>query len=136
MVYDQATHSLKCPKCGHGMEEATHDGITIDRCTHCVGLWFDDKEANRLKQILGSEDLDSGDPNEGWKWDSRDEIDCPRCGKPMLKSADKKQKHIWWEVCDEHGVFMDAGEFTDYKAETLLDWFRGLIKGKRTKIAP
>jgi hypothetical protein len=28
-------------------------------------------------------------------------------------------------------VFMDAGEFTDFKHETLADWFRGLIKGKR-----
>jgi hypothetical protein len=28
-------------------------------------------------------------------------------------------------------MFMDAGEFTDYKHETLADWFRGLIKGKR-----
>ncbi len=29
------------------------------------------------------------------------------------------------ELTKEHG------EFTDYKHETLADWFRGLIKGKR-----
>jgi hypothetical protein len=28
-------------------------------------------------------------------------------------------------------MFMDAGEFTDYKHETLADWFRSLIKGSR-----
>jgi hypothetical protein len=54
----------------------------------------------------------------------------------MKKCADPKQRHIWWEVCDDHGVFMDAGEFTDYKSETFLDWFRGIIKGKRKDIAP
>jgi hypothetical protein len=33
-------------------------------------------------------------------------------------------------------MFMDAGEFTDFKNETLLDWFRGLIKGRRDIVAP
>jgi hypothetical protein len=31
---------------------------------------------------------------------------------------------------------MDAGEFSDFKHESLLDWFRDLIKGKRDIIAP
>ena len=28
-------------------------------------------------------------------------------------------------------MFLDAGEFTDYKYETLLDKFRDLVRGKR-----
>ena len=31
------------------------------------------------------------------------------------------------DFCEEHGVVMDAGEFTDYKHETLLDVFRDLV---------
>jgi hypothetical protein len=41
------------------------------------------------------------------------------------------QPHIWYEVCRDHGMFMDAGEFTDYKNETLADWFRSLLRGAR-----
>ena len=59
------------------------------------------------------------------------DIDCPRCGKKMDKIADPKQYHIWYEACEEHGMYFDAGEFTDYKYETFLDKIRGLIKGKR-----
>lgn len=33
-------------------------------------------------------------------------------------------------------MFMDAGEFTDYKFETLADLFRGVIKGKRDTTDP
>jgi hypothetical protein len=33
-------------------------------------------------------------------------------------------------------MFMDAGEFTDFKHESLLDFFRGLIKGDRSVVAP
>jgi Zn-finger nucleic acid-binding protein len=136
MEYDASIHSLECPKCQHGMEEVTHEGITIDRCTHCAGLWFDEDEAHYLKKIENSETLDSGDASEGKKWDTRVDINCPRCGNKMEETADPKQKHIWYEVCQEHGMFMDAGEFKDFKYESLLDLFRSLIKGDRSIVAP
>jgi len=136
MDYNAEVHSLQCPKCKHGMDEITYEDVTIDRCTNCEGLWFDADEAHQLKSIEGSEVVDAGDPGEGWKWDSRSDICCPRCGSDMLKSADSKQIHIWYEVCKEHGMFMDAGEFSDFKQETLIDFFRGLIKGNREIVAP
>jgi Zn-finger nucleic acid-binding protein len=136
MDYNPAEHSLKCPKCGHGMIEVSHEYVVVDRCTHCHGLWFDADEAHQLKIIKGSQDIDIGDPNVGWKWDSRTDIDCPRCGNRMHKTADPKQVHIWYEVCHNHGMFMDAGEFKDFKFESLLDWFRSLIKGDRNRVMP
>ena len=33
-------------------------------------------------------------------------------------------------------MFMDAGEFKDFKFESLLDRFRSLIKGDRDIVAP
>ncbi len=137
MEFNADIHSIKCPKCGHGMEEIAHDDVEIDRCTHCKGLWFDAGEAERLKGIDGSEKIDIGDSKEGWKWDSHADIDCPRCDKQMEKGHDPKQKHIWFEACpDGHGMFMDAGEFSDYKEESVLDFFRSLIKGRRDVVAP
>ena len=136
MEHNPDEHNLKCPKCHHGMEVVVHDEIEIDRCTNCKGLWFDDDEAHRMRSIESSELVDHGDPAEGWKYDSREDIDCPHCGKRMHKSYDAKQQHIWYEVCHDHGMFMDAGEFTDLKDESMLDWFRSLIKGNRDIIAP
>jgi Zn-finger nucleic acid-binding protein len=131
MKFNPQTHSLKCPKCLHGMEPVSYDGITIDRCTHCQGLWFDGDEAEQLKNITGSEVLDAGSPKKGRRYDSQTDILCPHCGRSMEKTADWKQTHIWYEVCRNHGVFMDAGEFADLKHDTSLDIFRGFIKGKR-----
>jgi len=45
----------------------------------------------------------------------------------MVKLNDPKQSHLEYEACEEHGVFMDAGEFTDYKHETLMDVFRDVV---------
>ena len=126
------TTGIDCPKCNHQMEEVRYGGdLTIDRCTNCHGLWFDSGEMEKLKDKWMGDALDRGDPAEGKKWDAVDDVNCPRCGKQMEKTSDPKQPHIWYEVCPEHGVFMDAGEFTDYKHETLADWFRSLVRGSR-----
>ena len=42
-------HYLKCPKCGHDMKEETLDGVIVDRCTFCEGIFFD---AGELDQVL------------------------------------------------------------------------------------
>jgi Zn-finger nucleic acid-binding protein len=69
----------------------------------------------------------------GKEYNKIDDVDCPRCQTRMEKVADPKQPHIWYERCpNEHGMFFDAGEFTDYKYETLMDKFRDLITGKRS----
>jgi Zn-finger nucleic acid-binding protein len=136
MEYNPDIHSLQCPKCNHGMDEVTHEEVTIDRCSHCQGLWFDGDEAQQLKLKHASAAVDTGDPQKGWVWDSHADINCPRCNKKMTKTADPDQKHIWYELCEEHGLFMDAGEFTDFEQESLFDCFRSLIKGTRGTTAP
>jgi Zn-finger nucleic acid-binding protein len=113
------------------MEEVSYGAVTIDRCTNCQGLWFDTGEADQLKAKWMGDALDTGSSSGGKKWDKVEDIACPRCGKDMEKTSDILQKHIWYETCSEHGMFMDAGEFTDYKHETLADRFRSMVKGGR-----
>jgi hypothetical protein len=33
-------------------------------------------------------------------------------------------------------MFMDAGEFKDFKEESIFDIFRSLVKGRRDTVAP
>ena len=132
MEYNSETHSIECPKCGHGMDEISYGGdLLIDRCTNCEGIWFDEGEVTLLKSKWRGEALDTGTASEGKKWDAVDDVACPRCGQQMDKRSDPDQPHIWYEVCDDHGMFMDAGEFTDLKHETMGDWFRRFFKGRK-----
>jgi uncharacterized protein len=41
-------HFMKCPKCGHDMKTEKLDGIEIDRCTFCEGVFFDAGELDQL----------------------------------------------------------------------------------------
>lgn len=114
-----------CPKCSNVMNEdtvSTLQGIvTIDKCSHCHGIWFDKGEAEILKSEWMSERLDNGDPTMGKAHNPIRDINCPHCQKTMTKCSDPEQAHIEFEVCKEHGVFMDAGEFTDYKYKSFFN---------------
>ena len=122
---------MDCPKCHSEMEEHTlstlSGGVTVDRCSQCRGMWFDIGEAELLKGKWMSDYIDDGDPLVGKANNDIRDIDCPRCGKQMAQLSDPVQKHIQYEACDEHGMYFDAGEFTDYKYETLMDIFRDFV---------
>jgi len=126
---------MECPKCHAAMEEVTYGrDMVVDRCTHCKGLWFDVGEAEALKgKWMSDALLDIGDPEIGKKYNQIDKpVKCPRCSKVMRIIPDKRQPHIIYEACDDHGMFFDAGEFSDYKHETLLDKIKDIIAALRS----
>jgi len=122
---------MQCPKCQSDMEEITlstlKGGVAVDRCTSCHGLWFDVGEAETLKDKWMADYIDLGSPTKGKAQNEIRDVNCPRCGKTMQNLSDPRQKHILYEACEDHGMYFDAGEFTDYKYETLLDIFRDFL---------
>jgi len=128
---------MDCPKCNGGMQEhstTTLEGkITIDRCTECGGIWFDKVEAEALKGDWMADFLDSGDRSTGKEQNLNTDVNCPRCSKKMETVNDPDQQHIQYEVCEEHGMFIDAGEFAEYKNENVVETlfkFVNKAKGK------
>ena len=124
---------MKCPKCGDDFEVVKYAGIKVDRCVGCRGIWFDMLEHEHLKIIKGSESIDIGDAAVGRKYNEMNRVDCPVCHTRMIPMVDREQPHIWYEACTVcYGVFFDAGEFSDYKEKTVLDFFRDLFSKERT----
>ena len=41
-------HFMRCPKCGHELREETIDGVQVDRCSFCEGLYLDAGELDKL----------------------------------------------------------------------------------------
>jgi hypothetical protein len=44
----KALHFMRCPKCGHQMVEEQMEGLAIDRCSFCEGIYFDARELDEL----------------------------------------------------------------------------------------
>jgi len=123
---------MECPKCAQFMEKVTFSDIEIDRCTHCGGMWFDMLEHEQLKKIKGSESIDIGDKALGKQYNEVDKINCPVCNTAMIRMVDKEQHHLWYEACATcYGVYFDAGEFKDFKKDTLLDSIKDLFTPAR-----
>jgi len=115
------------------MEEIAHQGITIDKCSGCQGLWFDMLEQDELKKLAAAYAVDTGDKSIGKEFNAKEDYDCPKCaGAKMVKMVDIAQSHIWYEACSKcYGVFFDAGEFKDFAQEDLFDRVKSMLKKPR-----
>ncbi|MBN2001763.1 MAG: zf-TFIIB domain-containing protein [Anaerolineae bacterium] len=123
---------MECPKCHAPMEKVTYQNIEVDRCTSCHGLWFDRFEKEQLKKLEGSEIIDVGEPQPDVRPDSDAPLRCSVCQVKMTRMVDAKQPHIWYESCPScNGVFLDAGEFRDYKQENWMDMIMDLFTRER-----
>lgn len=118
---------MQCPKCSADMEITAFDETRVDRCTNCKGLWFQAGELDRLRQETWMADyvIDTGDERLGRKYNRIGAIHCPECDADMRQEFDPDQPHIVYERCTAgHGVFLDAGEFTDLVHKTFWDRFK------------
>lgn len=123
---------MDCPKCKGSMETVRFESIEVDRCTACKGLFFDAMEAERLRKIRGSESIDVGAASLGKAQNANDRIRCPRDTTPMLRIVDPRQPHLWLETCPVcNATFFDAGEFRDWKHETLVDLVKSFFAKPR-----
>lgn len=74
---------MNCPRCEtRNLAELDRDGVTIDRCDHCRGIWLDRGE---LEKLLAHARNDSGDSDRDDRdeWDDRDQ---PR---------ERRRRSIW-----------------------------------------
>jgi uncharacterized protein len=57
---NQAT-TLICPKCGGEMRSYERNGVVVDQCTECRGIFLDRGELDRLVDAEGRHHADSGE---------------------------------------------------------------------------
>lgn len=44
----RAAHWMKCPKCGHDMKATPIEGVDLEQCTFCGGVYLDRNELDGL----------------------------------------------------------------------------------------
>ncbi|MEM8857764.1 MAG: zf-TFIIB domain-containing protein [Chloroflexota bacterium] len=127
---------LSCPKCGQIMNQIAFQGIVVDRCSACHGIWFDFHEEAQLKEMRGSYAIEGKRPNAAVreKHNAMPHVSCPRCEGfiEMTRLVVPDQPHIWYESCPScRGVYFDAGEFADFRLKTPIDSIRAIFARKR-----
>lgn len=120
--------SLQCPKCLAEMDVVEYNGVEVDRCSKCYGLFFDSLEREKLKALKGAESLDIGDDFVGARFNEILDVPCPRCKVRMQDVLQEEPFVIKFEACPQcGGAFFDAGEFRDYLDDEIFESFANFV---------
>lgn len=104
---------MQCPVCRVPTLVVEREGIELDHCGQCRGVWFD---AGELELLMEKLDLGEGDalagmghpPAEPGKEKARK---CPLCGRKMEKVVLGRDPEIVIDRCDrQDGIWFDGGE--------------------------
>jgi len=113
---------MNCPKCQELMDEVTENGITVDRCRGCGGIWFDLLEAEDMLETVDVRTVDTGSKIKGITMNRIRDIKCPKCTIDMQTASDREDPTLQFEVCTNcHGYFLDAGELKDMDNVTAAE---------------
>ena len=123
--------AIRCPKCRTDMEQVDFEGVEVDRCRSCKGLWFDAGEIEALSSKNAAAALDTGDVATGMQHNALQDYECPRCSATMQPVVDERQPHIAFETCTAcQGSFLDAGELRDLAHLKVGEFIRSLLPRK------
>jgi hypothetical protein len=128
---------VNCPACRGALIVVERDGIEVDWCPLCRGLWFDAGELDLLAERRGRS-LPTDDANATPRAPRAASRRCPRCGKKMVTAllgggvvdsgkagggeaggearggeAGRAQGAVVIDRCPAHGIWFDAGELAE-----------------------
>ena len=105
---------MNCPVCRVDMIVVEYEGVELDHCVKCGGVWFDGGE---LEYYLERAQLRIGDlhikaaPRAAAAAGKEKPRRCPLCRKPMKKLAVGGADPLILDRCERHGGYwFDGGE--------------------------
>jgi len=119
-----------CPRCGLHMSTVdlrSGEGLLIDRCDKCLGIFFDPGELEAAFNDTATHiyEVDYAGLTrlieEEGKTDFKEVVyrACPVCGELMNRRVYGARSGVVVDTCRDHGVWLDAGELAQ-----LLKWVR------------
>jgi uncharacterized protein len=101
---------MKCPRCETpSMIEMDRNGITIDRCDRCRGVWLDRGELEKLIARAGREDEEYLERERPRASDDRYERDSYRRDEDYRRDHDDSD--VFRRKRKKRGSFMDIFDF-------------------------
>lgn len=111
---------MKCPLDGTKLVSDTYgEGIEIDQCSECKGIWLDHKELETLQEtfdIKNASDLADLPSLIGQAYamalaNSKAELNCPKCNVLMERREHGYCSQIMIDVCSScRGIWLDRDE--------------------------
>ena len=103
---------MNCPACGKLLAEAAYEGLPVWHCEACRGRLVERSRVEAIKEKYGASTDDLVEEVESERRsDTPGPVNCPRCGKPMAKSAGPGPVPFDMDSCEACKlVWFDGGE--------------------------
>jgi uncharacterized protein len=112
---------VNCSGCKKAMAEVVVEGVTIDTCAQCGGVWLDSGEADDLAKKGGKtspkDELKKKKYEllKQWKVSPQDprptDRSCPRCEEHLVRVNYKQVPGLLVDKCPKDcGLYLDKGE--------------------------
>lgn len=98
---------MDCPRCNVPLRTNTHEGIEVDGCPQCEGLWLDHPELDQLEDAVMDDDPAKGTMVYALR---PSDISCPKCAGPMRTFNYRAYNLPIDECASLHGFWLDKGE--------------------------
>ena len=139
---------IVCPRCKSMCSTRLYEGVEIDSCDSCQGVWLDQGE---LQAIAATEEVAfarssideavrSAKPGLNSSSQSAP-VACPICAKPARAINYQYQSGVIINVCMDHGFWLDSGElqriemiverWKQEKNQHGVEWSTSLVAGVR-----
>ncbi|MGH6999999.1 MAG: zf-TFIIB domain-containing protein [Stellaceae bacterium] len=99
---------MKCPNCDAELVQKKRDGVEMEICPACEGMWLSRQELAQLEDEV----FDFGDDEKGSLMLSSTPTTrkCPQCGK-LMKRFQYRFYDLEMDFCEEqHGYWLEADE--------------------------
>jgi Zn-finger nucleic acid-binding protein len=101
---------ISCPRCRGTLQEEDSQGVRIDVCQSCKGIWLDGSELQTLLRGIRG-DVSQGPPPEITVPETSGNMHCPRCTVKLVAFEYAGDSSIELDRCPEcAGLWLDAGE--------------------------
>ncbi len=111
---------MRCPRDGTEFIEEHHEGIDVDRCTTCKGIWLDEHQMHELESKVIEDEKTRGTLVYAKR---KSELVCPWCER-QLTAFNYRARNLELDMCEHgDGFWIDHGE--DKQA---LDFLKQRIK--------
>lgn len=99
---------MKCPNCDAELVQKKRDGVEMEICPSCQGMWLSCSELAKLEDEV----FDFGDDEKSslMLGSVPTNRKCPQCGK-LMKSFQYRLYDLTMDFCEErHGYWLEADE--------------------------
>ena len=100
---------MNCPVCRMALVVVEREGIELDWCLSCRGIWFDEGELELLAENSGRA-IDPADLACADRRTGQEKRRCPRCRKTMEHRRIGSDAGPKIDSCPAHGIWLDRGE--------------------------